>query len=151
MLVRAHYAALPLFLRLSVLLDKVVELRKYDSGSYNYRKPRSNPDGPLYSDHAGWAIDHWSARNGIANVWPARLTPNQAKRISAILRTFATPSGELVFGWGASDRTPGVDYPHTYHRLSDPMHFFIRPGITVPMLKATSASMQVQPDGTVRE
>jgi hypothetical protein len=79
-----------------------------------------------------------------------RLTRRYSSRISAILRTFATPSGELVFGWGASDRTPGVDYPHTYHRLSDPMHFFIRPGITVSDLRAVRKHMGINANGTRR-
>ena len=72
------------------------------------------------SDHCGWAVDHWTSREGQANVWPARLTETQAEPISRILDHFTTPTGELIFGWGASNRTPGVNYPHTYHEVSDP-------------------------------
>lgn len=146
---RAHRAALPLMLRLSVLLDQVIPLHAADSGSYAYRKPRTDPAGSRLSDHAGWAVEHWSTREGRQG-FPTSMTASQAARISAILRRFATPDGRLVLGWGASDRSPGVDYPITYHRLSDPMHVHVAPGITVADLRAVAAAMRIRPDGTIQ-
>ena len=55
-----------------------------------------------------------------------------------------------VFGWGVSDKIKGVDYPHTYHRINDPMHFFIRPGITPSDLRAVRKALGIQRDGTIK-
>ncbi len=148
MRLRAHWLALPLLLRLAVLLDQVIPLHAADSWSYAYRRPRTSPTGLRFSDHAGWAVDHWAAREGREGI-PTTMTADHAKRISRILRTFATPDGRPVFGWGASDRNPGVDYPITYHRLSDPMHVHVAPGITTADLRATAAAMRIRPDGTI--
>ena len=145
--IRAHHAALPLMLRASVLFDRVCQIRVADSGSYAYRQPRTSSTGPM-SDHCGWAMDHWSARIGREG-FPAKMRANQAAQISQILLKFHTADDRLVFGWGASDQSPGVDYPITYSRLSDPMHFYVAPGITVTDLKAVRARMRINTDGTI--
>ena len=145
---RAHRAALPLFLRLSVLLDQVIPLRPEDTWSYCFRKPRPNADSVLYSDHAGWAIDAWTTRQGAAG-FPGSLTKTQATKISRHLKKFQTPDGRYIFGWGVSDKIAGVTYPHTYHALNDPMHFFIRPGIKVADLHATRKAMNIAWNGMV--
>jgi hypothetical protein len=134
-------------LRASVLLDGVAQLRTVDTSSYAYRMPRTSTTGPM-SDHAGWAMDHWSARIGRQGL-PSLMPRADAERISAILRRFHTIDDRLVFGWGASDLTPGVDYPLTYSRLSDPMHFHIAPGITVTDLKEVRTRLNINLDGTI--
>jgi hypothetical protein len=146
---KMHYAALPLFLRLGVLLDGVIALRTYDTYSYAYRKPRTDEFGAKYSDHAGWAIDVWTSRQGRVG-FPGTLTKRQAEMISQRLKQFITDDGRYVFGWGVSDKIPGVDYPDTYHRINDPMHFFINPGIRVKDLKLVRASLNIALDGTVK-
>lgn len=145
---KAHYAALPLFLRLAVLLDGVIPLREYDTSSYNYRKPRSTPNGNQYSDHAGWAIDVWTTRQGRVG-FPATITTRQAAMVSTRLKRFRTDDGRYVFGWGVSDKVPGVDYPHTYHQINDPMHFFVRPGITPRDLRAVRRKLGIEVDGSI--
>ena len=147
---RAHRAALPLFLRLAVLLDQVIQLRPDDTWSYCYRKPCSSPTGALFSDHAGWAIDVWTTRQGKVG-FPGTLTKTQATKISRHLKKFHTPDGRYVFGWGVSDKIAGVTYPHTYHNINDPMHFFIRRGIKVADLHATRQAMNLKWNGTVAE
>ena len=147
---KTHRAALPLFLRLGVLLDGVIPLRDFDTWSYNYRKPRSSEFGSTYSDHAGWAIDVWTTRQGRVG-FPGTLTKRQAKMISTRLKRFRTDDGRYVFGWGVSDKIPGVDYPHTYHRINDPMHFFIRPGITPRDLRAVRRKLGIALDGTITD
>jgi len=44
-----------------------------------------------------------------------------------------------------------VDYPITYHRLSDPMHVHVAPGITAADLRATAKAMRIRPDGTLKD
>ena len=146
---RTHYLALPLFLRLGVLLDGVIELRTYDTWSYAYRKPRTDEFGAQYSDHAGWAIDVWTSRQGRVG-FPGTMTKRQAAIISQRLKQFVTTDGRYVFGWGVSDKVPGVEYPDTYHRINDPMHFFINPEIQMKDLKQVRASLNIALDGTVK-
>jgi hypothetical protein len=134
-------------LRASVLMDQVCQIRVADSGSYAYRYPRGRTSGPM-SDHAGWAFEHWTLRIGRTG-FPTHMSEAQASAISEILRRFRTADGRVVFGWGASDQSPGVDYPLTYSRLSDPMHVFTAPLITVADLRAVRARMGINADGTV--
>ncbi len=140
---------LPLFLRLAVLLDQVIQLRTMDTWSYAYRAPRM---GSGVSDHAGYAIDCWSAREGAAT-WPTRMSREQAERIAAVLSQFRTADGRYVFGWGASRTAPGVAAYKgpTYSRAAtnDPMHFFIAPGITPADALAVRRAMGIRPDGTI--
>ena len=146
---RTHRNALPLFLRLGVLMDQVEQLKLSDTWSYAYRAGRMSKD---ISDHAGWAVDFWSARIG-AHTWPSKMPADKAAQISAILSKFRTPDGRLIFLWGISHKSPGVVYPesHTYSSTTanDPMHFAIAPGITVADLKATQKAMRIKDDGTV--
>jgi hypothetical protein len=44
-----------------------------------------------------------------------------------------------------------VKYPHTYSRLNDPMHFFIRPGIKVADLHVTRKCMSLRWNGMVAD
>jgi hypothetical protein len=76
----------------------------------------------------------------------------QAAKISAILKTFKTADGRLVFGWGVCKDSPGVDYPIVYnkHASNDPMHFFIAPGITTKDAAAVIKSMRIASDGTIK-
>ncbi len=145
---RAHYAALPLMLRLAVLLDQVLPLHTDDTSSYCYRRPRTSPTTGSYSDHAGWAMDLWTTRIGREG-FPTHMTHAQAQDISTTLKKFVAGDGSHVFGWGASDKNPGVDYPITYSRLSDPMHIHVAPGITVNDLKNVKARMRINTDGTI--
>ena len=147
---RTHRAALPLFLRLAVLLDQVPggQLRMMDTWSYAYRPPRA---GDGWSDHAGWACDFLSSREGAnTGTKPSRMPAQMAAAWSAILEKFKTPDGRHVFLWGASDKSPGVIYTGpTYSRLNDPMHVAVAPGISVADLKATQKALRIKDDGTV--
>ena len=139
----------PLFLRLMVLLDQVEKLTQRNTWSYNYRPPRMGSASSV-SDHAGYAIDCWSDGIG-THTWPSRMPAVDAKKISAILKGFKTPSGELVFGWGACKDAPGVDYPNTYskHASNDPMHFYIAPGITPADAVIAIKHLGILKDGTI--
>ena len=149
-----HYAALPLMLRVAVLVDiKVAQLKPTNTGSYAYRRPRVAGAAGM-SDHCGWAADfgypphQWGDR-----CWPSHMTPQQAAAMSAILERFRTPDGRHVFGWGAIPQSPGMVYtgPHySQTRYSDPQHVFVAPGISVTDLKATANAMGIQTDGMVR-
>jgi len=73
---RTRRAYLPLFLALAVDLNKIIPLSVKDTWSFNYRKPRMSGS---VSDHAGYAIDCWSAREG-AHTWPSRMKKAQAEK-----------------------------------------------------------------------
>ena len=145
-LVRRAYA--PLFLRLMVLLDQVEQLTMRNTWSYNYREPRM---GSGVSDHAGYAIDCWSDGIG-AHTWPSRMPKEKAAQISRILDNFRTVDGRLIFGWGITKNSPGVDYPIVYqrHESNDPMHFYIANGVTVLDAIRAIRKMRIRKDGTIR-
>lgn len=145
--VRRAYA--PLFLRLAVLLDQVEPLKVTDTWSYAYRPARLSNG---LSDHSGGtAIDCWSSRIG-ANTTIAnnKMPADKAKAISKVLKQFKTADGRCVFGWGVSKQVPGVDYPITYDRMNDPMHFFIAPGVSPADAAEVIKRLGIQSDGTVR-
>lgn len=147
--IRTHRSYLPLFLRLLVLLDQVEQLKLSDTWSYNYRPPRL---GAGVSDHAGYAVDCWSARIG-ARTWPSKMPADKAAAISAILEKFKTADGRHVFGWGACSKAPGVIYTGpTYKKTAshDPMHIFVAPGVSPADARQVIKSLKIQSDGTVR-
>lgn len=144
---RTHRAYLPLFLRLGVLLDQVEQLKARNTWSFNYRAPRMANAG--VSDHAGYAIDCWSDGIG-AHTWPSRMPADKAAKISEILKGFRTKDGRLIFGWGVSDQVKGVDYPLTYHRANDPMHFHIAAGVTPTDALLARRRLGIKADGTVK-
>ena len=147
-----HRAFLPLFLRLAVLLDiNVAKLSPKDTWSYAYRAPRMGTATSI-SDHAGYATDSWSAREG-AHTWPSRMSKAQAEAMSAILERFRTVDGRHLFGWGACNKAPGVVYTGpTYNKpeSNDPMHVFVAPGITALDALRARRKMRIKADGTVR-
>lgn len=145
-----HRAALPLFLRLLVLLDQVEPLKLSNTWSFNYRAPRM---GSGVSDHAGWAVDCWS--NGIGtHTWPSRMPAAKASQIARILDNFRTVDGRHIFGWGickCEHQPVPYDGPtYTKHESNDPMHFFIAPGVGVWDLWRAARKMRIRPDGTVK-
>lgn len=142
-------SALPLFLNLAKRCHHQVRpLSTKDTWSHAYRPPRA---GSGYSDHAGWAIDLWASTIGAdTGTGPTNMTRSQAEAMSRILTRYVTPDGRLVFGWGTRASNPGVNYPHTYQRLSDPMHVFVRPGITAADLIATRKALGIGRDGLVK-
>ena len=147
---RTDRRALPLFLRLCVLLDQVEPLKLRNTWSYNYR-PNAIGGGGI-SDHAGWAIDCWSDGIGRRG-WPPAMTAKQATAISDVLERFKTADGRHVFGWGAVASAPGVTYTgptYSRHSSSDPMHFFVAPGITPRDLAEVRKAMRIMSDGTVK-
>jgi hypothetical protein len=139
----------PLFLRLMVLLDQVEQLEMRNTWSFNYRAPRMGGSSEV-SDHAGYAIDCWSDGIG-AHTWPSKMPKDKAAKISEILKTFRTSDGRYIFGWGASKKSAGVDYPITYRltKSNDPMHFYIAPGITAKDSAAVIREMGIKPNGTI--
>lgn len=145
---RTRRAYLPLFLALAVDLNKIIPLSVKDTWSFNYRKPRMNSG---VSDHAGYAIDCWSAREG-AHTWPSRMKKAQAEKIAAILEGYKTPDGRHIFLWGASKLAPGVDaYSGPTHQTkagNDPMHFAIARGITVKDAQAARRALKIRYNGT---
>ena len=138
-------AFLPLFLRLAVLCDQVIQLHTNDTWSYAYRKPRM---GAGISDHAGWAVDFWSSREGAAT-WPSRMSSAEAEQIAHILEQFVTAKGKHIFGWGAV-KAGGYTGPHyTKTRYNDPMHFYRAPGVTVTDAHEVIKHLHLKANGTV--
>ena len=136
---------LPLFLRLAVLCDQVIQLHPNDTWSYAYRAPRM---GDGISDHAGWAVDFWSSREGAAT-WPSRMSSAEAEDIAHILEHFTTASGEHIFGWGAV-KAGGYTGPHyTKTRYNDPMHFYRAPGVSNADGAAVIKRLRIRPNGTI--
>lgn len=130
--IRVHRAYAPLFLRLLVLLDQIEQLRPTDTWSYNYRKARM-ANG--VSDHAGYAVDIWTTRDGAAGKRPSK---ELAAQVEAILAKFTTPNGRQIFGWGGR-----------YTNTPDVMHFFINPTITPKDAAEVAQRLGIRPDGTI--
>ena len=150
--IRVRRLDMPLFLRLLVLLDQVIPLTMRNTWSYYYRSPRMGSKRSV-SDHAGYAVDGWSDKQG-AHTWPSRMSKAEALEISAILEKFKTPDGRHIFGWGACRLAPGVIYTGpTYSKREshDPMHFYRAPGITDKDVKACIKRMRINPNGTVKK
>jgi hypothetical protein len=149
---RTHRAFLPLYLRLAVLLDiNVAKLSTKDTWSYAYRAPRMGSSVSI-SDHAGFACDFWSAREG-AHTWPSRMSKAQAEAMSGILERFRTVDGRHLFGWGACNKAPGVIYTGpTYNKpeSNDPMHVFVARGVSALDALRARRQMHLRADGTVR-
>ena len=130
---RTHRAYLPLFLRLGVLLDQVERLSVRDTWSYNYRQTRIT-SGKI-SDHAGYAVDVWSSREGQLGRRPSAAL---RAKVEPILDTFKTADGRRVFQWGGD-----------YRNVPDTMHFNIAPGITTKDAAAVIKRLRLKSDGTV--
>jgi hypothetical protein len=148
--IRTRRSCLPLFLHLAAALNEGVEaLSSRNTWSYNYRPIRM---GEAVSDHAGYAIDCWSDGIG-AHRWPSKMPATKAKKIGRILEQYITANGRYIFGWGASDQAPGVDYKGpTYHsqKANDPMHFFVAPGVGTKDLLEVRKALGIRLDGTVK-
>lgn len=144
---RTMRVALPLFLHVAAALDKEVEpLQKRNTWSYNYRPPRM---GSGVSDHSGWAIDLWSDGIGM-HTWPSRMPKAKAQKMGRILERYRTEDGRYVFGWGAANIAPGVDYKgktYTKQSSNDPMHVFIAPGIDANDLREVIDRMNISATG----
>lgn len=137
-----HRTALPLFLNAFAALSAEVKPLSWDTWSYAYRPARA---AAAWSDHAaGLAADAWSGSIG-AQVWPARMTQAQAGRMLAVLRRYKTADGRRILGWGARAELGG-----DYHRINDPMHVYVRPGIGVADLVECQHRMGIRGDGTSR-
>lgn len=141
-------AMLPLFLDLARRLNKRVKpLSTKDTWSYAYRPPRL---GNGWSDHCGYAIDAWSSTIGSQST-PTSMTAQQARAMSEILETYRTHDGHYVFGWGTRTSNPGVTFGGiTYNGVSDPMHVFVAPGVTVDDVQEVRKRMGIKADGTRR-
>ena len=131
---KTHRAYLPLFLRLGVLLDQTIPLRVSDTWSHNYRETRITR-GKI-SDHAGYAIDVWSSREGAQGRPPS---PGLRKAVHDILDVFTTADGRRVFQWGGD-----------YKNVPDVMHFNVAPGITTKDAAAVIKRLRLLSDGTVK-
>jgi hypothetical protein len=135
---------LPLFLHLMARLNlEVWPLSWRDTWSIGIRKARM---GSSTSDHAGWATDSWADGIG-AHTWPPRMSMTQAARMHTVVHTYRTADGRRIFGWGAHSSLGG-DYTKT--ASNDPMHVFVRPGITEADLVACAKRMGIGPDGVNR-
>jgi len=130
--IRVHRAYAPLFLRLCVLLDQVEQLKPTDTWSYAYRKARM---ANHTSDHAGYAVDVWSSRQGQVGKRPSAELRDQVDRI---LDKFTTANGRRIFGWGGA-----------YANTPDAMHFYVNPTITPKDAKDVQDRLGIRPDGTV--
>ena len=131
---KTHRAYLPLFLRLGVLLDQIAPLSPADTWSYVYRQTRIT-SGKI-SDHAGYAIDVWSSRQGTLGRRP---TPALRATVEKILDQFKTSDGRL-----------GVEGGGDYRNVPDPMHFNIAPGITTRDALEAAKRLRLRSDGTVK-
>lgn len=130
--IRVHRAYAPLFLRLCVLLDQVEQLKPTDTWSYAYRKARM---ANHTSDHAGYAVDVWSSRQGQVGKRPSAELRDQVDRI---LDKFTTANGRRIFGWGGA-----------YANTPDAMHFYVNPTITPKDAKDVQDRLGIRADGTV--
>lgn len=138
--------ALPLYLDLARRLNrKVAPLSKRDTWSISIRPPAAG-DPDAISDHAGWACDFWSSGIG-AHTWPPRMSAKQARIMRRIVHSYKTSDGRRIFGWGAHSSLGG-DYDQP--RNNDPMHVFVRPGITPDDLRAVRAAMGISKGGRRR-
>lgn len=134
-------AALPLFLHCAKRLNrKVKPLSARNTWSIGIRQARMASGE---SDHAGWAIDLWSDDIG-AHTWPPRMSAAQAKVVLRIVSSYRTKDGRRIFGWGAH-ASLGGDYQHT--ASNDPMHIYVRPGITVADLRECRKRMGIRTNG----
>lgn len=134
---------LPLFLHCAARLNaEVAKLRKHDTWSIGIRQARM---GDKTSDHAGWAIDAWADGIG-AHTWPPKMSAAQAERMLAVVSSYRTADGRRVFGWGAHSSLGG-DYQK--HASNDPMHVYIRPGVTEADVAAVAKRMGIGSDGVV--
>ena len=133
---------LPLFLHCAARLDREVEpLRKRDTWSIGVRQARM---GSTTSDHAGWAMDCWADGIG-AHTWPPRMSQAKAAKMLAVVSSYRTPDGRRIFGWGAHESLGG-DYRK--QASNDPMHVFVRPGITEADVAACAKRLGIKADGT---
>lgn len=134
---------LPLFLHCAARLDREVEpLRKRDTWSIGIRDARMASG---ISDHAGWACDFWADGIG-AHTWPPRMSAEKARKMLTIVASYKTPDGRRIFGWGAHESLGG-DYRKT--ASNDPMHVFVRSGITEADVAACAKRLRIRVDGTV--
>lgn len=131
---RTHRAYLPLFLRLGVLLDQVIVLKPTDTWSYAYRETRITKGKT--SDHAGYAIDVWTTRDGQQGRRPS---VSLAKQVHDVLDKFKTADGRRVFEWGGD-----------YRNVPDPMHFNVSPGVSPKDAAAVIKALRLNSDGTVK-
>lgn len=137
-------AALPLFLDVARRANrKVAPLSARDTWSIGIRPPRAGSHSQT-SDHAGWACDFWAAGIG-AHTWPPRMNAKQARVMRRIVHSYKTRDGRRVFGWGAHESLGG-DYTQTVN--NDPMHVFVRPGITANDLAEVQRRMSIRDNGT---
>ncbi len=140
-----HKDALPVFLHCFASLSAEVRPLSWDTWSYAYRIARA---ASAWSDHAaGMAGDAWSGSIG-SQASPTTMTAEQARRMGRVLARYRTADGRYAFGWGTRASNPGVSYPYTYQRLSDPMHVFVRPGVTPADLREAARRMGIRADGT---
>ena len=132
---------LPLFLHCAARLSaEVAPLRKHDTWSIGIRDARMASG---ISDHAGWAIDCWADGIG-AHTWPPKMSAEQARKMLAIVSSYKTAGGRRIFGWGAHDSLGG-----DYHKQAsnDPMHVYVRSGITEADVADAAKRLGIGPDG----
>lgn len=135
--------ALPLYLHLAKRLNrKVRPLSVKDTWSIAMKPPAAGPQD-AHSDHEGWACDFWASTIG-AHTWPSRMPDDLAKIMLRIVSSYRTADGRRIFGWGAHE-SQGGDYTKTVN--SDPMHVFVRPGITAADLRECRRRMGIRLNG----
>jgi len=131
---------LPLFLAIALDWHRgVAPLRYGECGGYNYRQANA---ASTWSDHAsGTAIDLNWAHEGAPGLWGGMSTMSKAQieACARIKRRY-----EVVI-WGG-DKARGGDYRQP--RYWDPMHYAIRPGVSLAQAKAVIRKLNIQPDGT---
>jgi len=139
---RMNRDVLPLFLALAAEYGRTVAtLRAGECGAYAYRQARA---AAAWSDHAsGTAADLNWGHEGAQGPYGGMHTMSDAQ----IHACAALKAKYGVVIWGG-DSARGGDYGQP--KYWDPMHYAIRPGVTVAQVRAQIKSLGIQPDGTVK-
>lgn len=136
---RMHKDVLPLFLAIAADFNKeVAPLRNGECGGYSFRKARQ---AKFYSDHSsGTAVDlNWGHEGAMGPKGGMKtMTPAQIKACAEIKKRY-----KIVI-WGG-DKAKGGDYssPGSW----DPMHYAIKPKITVGDIAKVLADLGIDKNG----
>lgn len=136
---RAQRDVLPLLLALASDYHRhVAPLRAGECGAWAYRTARQ---APVWSDHAaGVAVDLNWGHEGAPGPKGGMVTmsADQVRACAQLARLYR------VILWGGDAARGGA-----YHDPAswDPMHFALRPGVTLAQVRAVVQALRIRPDG----
>lgn len=139
---RMHKEVLPLFLALTAEYHKrVAKLRPAETGAFNPRKSTLSPT--KWSDHSsGTAVDiNWNHEGALG---PSKYGGMQRMSKAQIAECAAIKKQFKVVIWGG-DKARGGDYADPNYW--DPMHFAIKPGVTVEKVREVILKLGIDKNG----